>query len=267
MVICKAAGCDVEVTKKGHYLCYSCWKKQNGKGSASKPAAAKKPSTSSNELLTATKIGEHFSISGQKANLLLSDLGWMYKPRHGKGWKASKQGKKQGAVMSEVKSSGVPFVMWPPKILKSRVLKRAVAEFKGEEPVKDEQASVPAEPEIEDFRKKFPATYRCMDGHYVRSRAEAMIDNWLYTNGIAHAYEKKLPIEADVYSDFYIKQGNVYIEFWGMESDAKYARRKAVKQRAYADNDFNLIELNDADLNNLDDVLPRKLLKFDIRVI
>ena len=52
-----------------------------------------------------------------------------------------------------------------------------------------------------------------------------------------------------------------------MESDAKYARRKAVKQRAYADNDFNLIELNDADLNNLDDVLPRKLLKFDIRVV
>ena len=30
------------------------------------------------------------------------------------------------------------------------------------------------------------ANYRCMDGHYVRSRAEVMIDNWLYTNGIAH---------------------------------------------------------------------------------
>ena len=32
-------------------------------------------------------------------------------------------------------------------------------------------------------------------------------------------HERKLPIEDDVYSDFYIKSGNVYIEFWGMESD------------------------------------------------
>ena len=43
-----------------------------------------------------------------------------------------------------------------------------------------------------------PANYRCMDGHYVRSRAEVMIDNWLYGNGIADAYERKLPIESDV---------------------------------------------------------------------
>jgi hypothetical protein len=105
-----------------------------------------------------------------------------------------------------------------------------------------------------------------MDGHYVRSRAEAMVDNWLYTNGIAHAYERKLPIEADVFSDFYIRSGNVYIEFWGMESDAKYSARKKVKQKAYSENGFNLIELNDNDLEHLDDIMPKKLLQFDIRV-
>jgi len=262
MVICRGKGCSAEVTKQGHFLCYSCWKKENNSQSTTKPA-----NENQGELLTATKIGEHFSISGQKANLLLSELGWMYKPRHGKGWKASKQGKKQGAVVREVQQSGAPYVMWPSKILRSKALRRAVAEFKGEELHLESGVQSQPEPEIEDFRQKFPATYRCMDGHYVRSRAEAMIDNWLYTNGIAHAYEKKLPIESDVYSDFYIKAGkSVYIEFWGMESDQKYARRKAIKQKAYQDNDFNLIELNDSDLNNLDDVLPRKLLQFDIRV-
>ena len=266
MVTCKGAYCDAQVSKKGHYLCYSCWKKENGTAVTTRSTAGKKASTSPNAMLTATKIGEHFSINGQKVNLLLSDLGWMYKPRHGKGWKASKQGKKQGAVMSEVKSSGVPFVMWPSKILKSRVLRRAIAEYKGEEPTRISKEPGATEPEIEDFRKKYPTSYRCMDGHYVRSRAEAMIDNWLYTNEIAHAYEKKLPIEADVYSDFYVKEGNVYIEFWGMEADVKYARRKAVKQKTYEENDFNLIELSDADLNNLDDVLPRKLLKFGISI-
>ena len=93
-----------------------------------------------------------------------------------------------------------------------------------------------------------------------------MIDNWLYTNGFAHAYERKLPIEQDVYSDFFIKEGNVYIEFWGMESDEKYSARKKVKQEAYSENDFNLIELNDNDLNNLDDILPRKLLQYGLRI-
>jgi len=29
-----------------------------------------------------------------------------------------------------------------------------------------------------------------------------IIDNWLYMAEIVHAYERKLPIEEDVYSDF-----------------------------------------------------------------
>jgi hypothetical protein len=51
-----------------------------------------------------------------------------------------------------------------------------------------------------------------------------------------------------------------------MESDAKYAKRKAKKQQEYAEHEFNLIELNDNDLNHLDDILPRKLLQYGITV-
>ncbi len=194
-------------------------------------------------------------------NLLLNELGWTYKPRHGKGWSATKQGKRQGASVRTA-SSGAPYLVWPEKILTSRVLKRAISDFKGE--VEPKKSKGEKKSEYDDFRKKYPATYRCMDGHYVRSRAEVMVDNWLYTNGIAHAYERKLPIEQDVYSDFFIKEGNVYIEFWGMESDKKYAARKKVKQKVYSDNDFSLIELNDDDLNNLDDILPKRLLRYGI---
>tara|TARA_R110000787_G_scaffold55239_2_gene127641 strand:- start:5078 stop:5230 length:153 start_codon:yes stop_codon:yes gene_type:complete len=31
-----------------------------------------------------------------------------------------------------------------------------------------------------------------------------LIDNWLYMAETVHAYERKLPIEEDVYCDFYI---------------------------------------------------------------
>ena len=262
MVICKGANCSKEVTKKGHFLCYSCWKEQNGKGSTKSQS-----SNSDGEMISATKIGQEMGISGQKLNLLLNELGWTYKPRHGKGWAATKQGKRQGATARKVKTTGVPYLVWPEKIVRSTVLRRAVADFKGEALPKSQASGSSSESsDYDDFRKKYPANYRCMDGHYVRSRAEVMIDNWLYTNGIAHAYERKLPIESDVYSDFYIKSGNVYIEFLGMESDAKYAKRKAKKQQEYAEHEFNLIELNDNDLNHLDDILPRKLLQYGITV-
>jgi len=262
MVICKGANCSKEVKKKGHFLCYSCWKEQNGKGSTKS-----EPSNSDGEMISATKIGQEMGVSGQKLNLLLNELGWTYKPRHGKGWAATKQGKRQGATARKVKTTGVPYLVWPEKIVRSTVLRRAVADFKGEALPKSQASGSSSESsDYDDFRKKYPANYRCMDGHYVRSRAEVMIDNWLYTNGIAHAYERKLPIESDVYSDFYIKSGNVYIEFWGMESDAKYAKRKAKKQQEYAEHEFDLIELNDNDLNHLDDILPRKLLQYGITV-
>ena len=80
--------------------------------------------------------------------------------------------------------------------------------------------------EEKDFREKFPATIRAEDGHKVRSRAEQLIDNWLYHKGIVHAYERRVPIEEEVYSDFFIPIGQkVWIEFWGL-TEQKYEKRK-----------------------------------------
>lgn len=99
----------------------------------------------------------------------------------------------------------------------------------------------------------------------VRSKAEILIDNWLYASGIVHAYEKKLPIEEEVYCDFYIPIKNIYIEYWGFENNPKYTKRKAIKKNIYKKYDFNLIELTDDDICNLDDVLPRILLEYGIK--
>ena len=125
-----------------------------------------------------------------------------------------------------------------------------------------------AEPQTDDPRKRWPADIRTDDGHYVRSRGEAMVDNWLYNHHIAHAYERKLPgIPEDVISDFYLPQGGrVYIEVWGMEKIAAYAHRMREKQEIYGRYKFPLIELKDAELNNLDDHMPRFLRYFGISV-
>ena len=91
-----------------------------------------------------------------------------------------------------------------------------------------------------------------------------LIDNWLYMNGVVHAYERKLPIEEDVYCDFYIPEGKVYIEYWGLEEDPKYMERKNTKLRIYEEHSFNLIQLSEEHIKNLDDYLPQLLLKYGV---
>jgi len=117
-----------------------------------------------------------------------------------------------------------------------------------------------------DYRKQWAAEHQCDDGHYVRSYSELLIDNWLYNNGYRHAYEKSVFIctepDAVVLSDFYIPDGNVYIEFWGLNDDQRYLKRKEKKLKMYKDNNLNLISLEEADVKRLNDILPRKLFDY-----
>jgi hypothetical protein len=50
-----------------------------------------------------------------------------------------------------------------------------------------------------------------------------------------------------------------------LEKDEKYIERKKIKLDIYHKYGFKLIELEDGDIQNLDDILPKKLLKFGIQ--
>lgn len=205
--------------------------------------------------LTAKSLGTKFNLTANKINSILSELGWIKKDI--KGWRVTDQGKKQGGIQDEDLKSGVPFARWPKNIVSNRTFLSSIEEVKGESKTSPKKAK--------EFRDKFKAEFRSTDGHFVRSKAEMLIDNWLYMAEIIHAYERKLPIEEDVYCDFYIPTGKVYIEYWGYENDSKYLHRKKEKIEIYKKYDFNLIELNEDDVQNLDDKLPRLLLKYGIQ--
>lgn len=220
------------------------------------------------KLINATAIGKHFDVSSQRLNLIFSELGWIEKDIA--GWEITKLGKSLGGRQFEHETSGGTYVLWPDNILQNKNLTSIFKEVSNI-PTQPKQHIDKETPSIkpatsDNFREKFPATLRTKDGHMVRSRAEVIIDNALYDYKLAHAYERKLPIEEDLYSDFFIPSENVYIEFWGMEDDPKYAERKKVKIEIYKKYDFKLIELNDSVISNLDDHLPKKLLKFNIKV-
>jgi hypothetical protein len=218
------------------------------------------------DTINSTTIGGHFNISAQRVNSILAELGWIEKSNIG-GWHLTKFGSKNGGYEMEAQN-GAPFVIWDKSILNNKNVLNSINAATGKKYDENSSTNVEKENNTDEFRQKHEAKYRTQDGHRVRSRAEAMIDDYLYNNGIAHAYERRLPgIEEEVISDFYIPQGKVFIEFWGMEENQKYAERKKKKLEIYANENFSLIELNDDDIQNLDDVLPRKLRKFGINVL
>jgi hypothetical protein len=228
------------------------------------------------QLINATTIGKHFGIYAQRLNLILSELGLIEKDLAA-GWKITKLGESIGGRQFEHDTSGGNYVLWPENILKS---KRLLEVFKENSTEHVHTATIISSPQTEtqvvnvnkdNFREKFEAKHRTIDGHYVRSKAEMLIDNWLYQYGLVHAYERKLPIDEDVYCDFYIPSGNgrpqaVYIEFWGLENEPKYTERKNKKIEIYKKEGLSLIELTDADLQNIDDILAKKLRRFKVPI-
>ena len=213
------------------------------------------------KLITATAIGKQFGLSATRVNFILSEIGWVSK--HMKGWVLTAQGKRQGGKQVEDHRSGVPYVRWPASIAESTILRETIGHGNGA--AESGNLTPHTSPEELSFRDRFKATHRSTDGHMVRSKAEMLIDNWLYMAEIVHAYERKLPIEEEVYSDFYIPTGKVYIEYWGLEDDPKYLARKEAKQALYGKYGFSLIELHDKEVQNLDDILPKLLLRHGVQ--
>lgn len=94
--------------------------------------------------------------------------------------------------------------------------------------------------EFEKLDAEYESDFVCDDGHLVKSPYEKIIDNWLYQEGIQHAYEVKIDIDKDkdLTPDFYIPEYNgtkdIYIEFWGYDaSNIKYQQRKEYKLEVY----------------------------------
>ena len=259
--MCSAAGCSSHVKRVEHTLCLKHWKEVQESPSSQDVKKVAEPQAEYSAMLSSTALGELVGVSNQRMNAILSELGWI--SREGKGWQSTEHGKKLGAEEREHHISHISSVLWPASIQHSKILLDTVKAVQG---IQD----VVQEPVVESgkigFREKFKAEHRAFDGHWVRSRAEMLVDNWLYMAGVAHAYEKRLPIEEELYSDFYIPAGKVYLEFWGMENDAKYQARKEIKKDIYSRYGFNLIELNDEHIRNLDDYLPKLLLKFKVVV-
>ncbi|WP_414579681.1 hypothetical protein [Anabaena sp. CCY 9402-a] len=220
--ICSIPGCKQFVSKPGHLLCYEHWKANNLKvnKAISFPQVAKVISqspASANVLLSATKISERLGFSRKAINPILAELGLLDKVQN--GWLATRLGLSFGAIQKYDEQKNNSYVLWSEEILNNQIFINTFRKAS----TQDTEPNFSDDNNKLEFREKFHAgTYRTTDGHWVRSKAELAIDNWLYMASLVHAYERKLPIEEEVYCDFYMPSGRVYIEYWGRANASKY---------------------------------------------
>ena len=120
--------------------------------------------------------------------------------------------------------------------------------------------------EIKLLDAEYKSGFMCEDGHKVKSPYEKIIDNWLYQEGILHAYEKKIIVDKnnDLTPDFYIPKltnvtgktiTDIYIEFWGYdETNIHYQEIKNYKTNLYPQlcrrDGITIIYLNKEEVEN-----------------
>ncbi|MEF1338402.1 glycerol kinase, partial [Vibrio rotiferianus] len=193
-----------------------------------------------------------------RMNQLLSELGWISKSDE--GWSLTEAGIRAGGHLRVDKESNHTFVVWHDIVLRNKRLKQSVIEFLGQD-----AESHSTDKSLSNFRQKFEAKHRTLDGHYVRSKGELLIDNWLYLAGVVHAYERQLPIAQDVTSDFYLPSGKVYLQFWGSDTGEMSESEQEKIRAVYKNHNFNLIEVEASEVDRLDEVLPKRLRQFGIQ--
>ncbi|MBO5907192.1 MAG: hypothetical protein J6Q85_03465 [Clostridia bacterium] len=118
--------------------------------------------------------------------------------------------------------------------------------------------------------ESYEGVFECEDGHIVKSISEQVIDDWLYEQGIFHAYEAPLdideekPLKPDFCLKNYLGKGkDVYIEYFGLKGQPKYDEQTAFKMKHYERLGITLICLYPKDSKNLKFALQTKVLNKD----
>ena len=130
--------------------------------------------------------------------------------------------------------------------------------------------------EVEVIDESYEGRYQCKDGHIVKSKSEREIDNFLFDNGIPHAYERAISIDENenhnLHPDFFLPnfkgKGDVYIEHWGLnENNRDYHKSKKYKLEKYKEKGLTIICTFEKDMKDPIVSLTRKLEYFKENII
>ena len=105
-------------------------------------------------------------------------------------------------------------------------------------------------------------SFKCYDGHVVRSKGELIIDNHLHRLGIKHEYERTIRVRGNpIKYDWYLPEQKIYIEYWGFFGK-EYEKRKEQKLNLYRKGKLKLISIENEMFSDIYSELEKELKKF-----
>ncbi len=214
----------------------------------------------SNQRITAASMRRYYPrLHARQINRALAELG--LQTHSIIGWELTERGRALGGLQEESNNSGAFYVTWPHEIVDNPVIHRELSRQsdQGQAPLLGDDG----EPDL--FAPASAAPCIGIDGHKLASAMEVRVCDWLYLAQLAHAHQRALPVEEAVYADFYVPEGNVYIDCWEAEVPAQALSAMLHKRELYRTLKLRHIEINAADVDRLDEVLGRGLLAFGIR--
>ena len=220
----------------------------------------------SNQRITAASMCRYYPrLHARQINRALAELGLQHHSIL--GWELTPLGRTLGGQQEESNNSGAFYVTWPHEVIDHPVIHRELT-LQSDQIQSVVPASAPGsvlEPDL--FAPPGDESFTCtgIDGHKLQSPLETRICNWLYLAQLAHAYQRALPTEELVYADFYVPEGNVYIDCWEADIPALDLSGMLRKRDLYRELDLRHLEINASDVERLDEVLGRGLLAFGIR--
>lgn len=249
---CVFPGCGEAKTMASY--CHAHWRAIYRRSALPTPAVV--PAAEA-EMLSASALAERLRVPTATLLAVCAELGWL--ERGELGWRATSAGQALGALQLQHSQSGVPYVHWPSTILDHPALPRTLR-------YTNAAPGAPAPQSERAMREQHQAILRTLDGHLVRTQAEVIIDNWLFNAGFVHAYERLLPTTIEMYCDFYLPAGRVYLEYGGGERSPAYREHATSKHALYTAHHLNHIALSDDHMTMLDACMPILLAQFGMKV-
>ena len=102
-------------------------------------------------------------------------------------------------------------------------------------------------------------TRRSTSGHVVDTHLQLVVCNWLYRAGLVHAFQRALPVEEEIYADFYVPAASLVIECWEQDVPTLTLARRLRVREVCREIDMPYLELTNADESRLEQVLGSKL--------
>ena len=212
--------------------------------------------------ITASGVGEHFGRSARLTNRVLRELGWIRQTSQ--GWLLTEAGQALGASQLQTEE-GKYYASWPKSLLSEPEL---VSHFNAinilQHNTDDHEPDLFESEHITQFSGE--RCFASLDGHVLRTPAEAEVCQWLYLLDLTHAYRRDLGGHVHYHCDFYLPKYGVYIDIWYSADKPGILAERLAKQQWCTEHQLTLLELNEGDIKDLDTVLPKRLAELGIHV-